>query len=46
MADTADKPARPLGMSLEPLAAESLNGYLLRLAYRLRLEPNRLIRLI
>ncbi|MGW1754574.1 TniQ family protein [Streptomyces mirabilis] len=33
-------------MSLEPLAAESLNGYLLRLAYRLRLESNRLIRLI
>ncbi|MBT2480083.1 TniQ family protein [Streptomyces sp. ISL-94] len=46
MADTADEPARPLGMSLEPLAGESLNGYLLRLAYRLHLEPNRLTRLL
>ncbi|MGW4995436.1 TniQ family protein [Streptomyces mirabilis] len=33
-------------MSLEPLAGESLNGYLLRLAYRLHLEPNRLTRLL
>ncbi|WP_051853140.1 TniQ family protein [Streptomyces aureocirculatus] len=46
MAETANEPARPLGMSLEPLAGESLNGYLLRLAYRLHLEPNRLTRLL
>ncbi|MBT2408833.1 MULTISPECIES: TniQ family protein [unclassified Streptomyces] len=36
---------RPLGRSLDPLPEESLGGYLLRLAHRLRLSPIRLARL-
>jgi hypothetical protein len=37
--------SRPLGRSLDPLPGESLNGFLLRLSYRLRLSPARLARL-
>ncbi|MEV0538107.1 TniQ family protein [Kitasatospora sp. NPDC050463] len=36
---------RPLARSLDPLPGESLGGYLLRLAHRLRLSPIRLARL-
>ncbi|MCT9113776.1 TniQ family protein [Streptomyces mirabilis] len=36
---------RPLGRTLDPLPDESLGGYLLRLAHRLRLSPIRLARL-
>lgn len=37
--------SRPLGRSLQPLPGESLNGFLLRLSYRLRLAPVQLARL-
>jgi hypothetical protein len=37
--------SRPLGRSLLPLPGESLDGFLLRLSYRLRLAPVRLARL-
>lgn len=37
--------SRPLGRSLDPLPGEALNGFLLRLSYRLRLPPVRLARL-
>ena len=37
--------SRPLGRSLQPLPGESLDGFLLRLSYRLRLAPVRLARL-
>jgi hypothetical protein len=37
--------SRPLGRSLQPLPGESLNGFLLRLSYRLHLAPVRLARL-
>jgi TniQ len=37
---------RPLARSLDPLAGESLDGYLLRLAYRLHLSPIKLARWI
>jgi hypothetical protein len=45
--DEASTPPRnrPLPRSLDPLAGESLGGYLLRLAYRLRLSPIRLAHL-
>ncbi len=36
---------RPLTRSLEPLAGESLTGYLLRLSFRLRVSPLQLARL-
>ncbi|MEV6537108.1 TniQ family protein [Streptomyces sp. NPDC051639] len=36
---------RPLGRTLDPLPDESLGGYLLRLAHRLRLSPIRVARL-
>ncbi len=39
---TVTAPRRPLPRSLEPLADESLPGYLLRLAHRLDLSPARL----
>ena len=35
---------RPLARSLDPLAGESLKGYLLRLSYRLRIAPTQLVR--
>ena len=43
-ADSAPAPAglRPLGRSLDPIAGESLDGYLLRLSCRLRVSPVRL----
>ena len=45
----AESPARPIGRplarSLDPLPGESVGGYLLRLACRLRLSPIRLARL-
>ena len=37
--------SRPLGRSLDPLPGESLNGFLLRLSYRLHLSPIRLAQL-
>jgi hypothetical protein len=36
---------RPIGRSLDPMAGESLDGYLLRLSCRLRVSPARLARL-
>lgn len=43
MDETSTNPgSRQLTRSLDPLAGESLGGYLLRLAYRLRLSPIRL----
>ncbi len=43
MAEAPASPGnRPLTRSLDPLTGESLGGYLLRLAYRLRLTPIRL----
>jgi hypothetical protein len=43
MDETSTNPEnRPLTRSLDPLAGESLGGYLLRLAYRLHLSPIRL----
>jgi hypothetical protein len=45
MAESSTAPgSRPLARSLDPLAGESLGGYLLRLGYRLRLSPVRLAR--
>jgi len=46
-ADNTPAPAglRPLGRSLDPIAGESLDGYLLRLSCRLRISPVRLARL-
>ena len=44
MIDASHGP-RPLARSLEPLAGESLAGYLLRLSCRLRVSPLRLARL-
>jgi hypothetical protein len=44
MDDTPTHP-RPLTRSLEPLEGEALNGYLLRLAYRLRITPRQLAHL-
>ncbi|MEV6867703.1 TniQ family protein [Streptosporangium subroseum] len=41
----ANARTRPLARSLDPLAGESLGGYLLRLAYRLHLTPIRLAHL-
>jgi hypothetical protein len=41
----ADVRARPLARSLDPLPEESLGGYLLRLACRLRVAPLRLARM-
>ncbi|MEU5134603.1 MULTISPECIES: TniQ family protein [Streptomyces] len=35
------EPARPLARSLDPLSGESLNGFLLRLSYRLGIAPHR-----
>lgn len=37
--------SRPLGRSLDPLPGESLNGFLLRLSFRLRVPPAHLARL-
>jgi hypothetical protein len=37
--------SRPLGRSLDPLPGEALNGFLLRLSFRLHLSPARLARL-
>jgi hypothetical protein len=37
--------SRSLGRSLDPLPGEALNGFLLRLSFRLRLSPARLARL-
>src|SRR6266508_4985161 len=37
--------SRPLPRSLDPLADESLPGFLLRLAYRLGISPARLVTL-
>jgi hypothetical protein len=34
--------SRPLGRSLDPLPGEALNGFLLRLSFRLRMSPARL----
>jgi hypothetical protein len=45
MAETADLPrARPLGRSLDPLPGESLAGFVLRLAHRLRVSPDHVLR--
>ncbi|MEV0537701.1 hypothetical protein [Kitasatospora sp. NPDC050463] len=41
----AEIPGRSLARSLDPLAGESIGGYLLRLSHRLRLSPIRLARL-
>lgn len=45
MDNTAPASLRPLGRSLDPIAGESLDGYLLRLSCRLRISPARLARL-
>jgi len=42
---TDESSLRPLARSLEPLAGESLGGYLLRLSCRLRVSPVQLARL-
>lgn len=46
MGDPAGVMVRPLGRSLDPLAGESVGGYLLRLAHRLCLSPVELARWI
>ncbi|MGW1354891.1 TniQ family protein [Streptomyces sp. NPDC002409] len=45
MADTPESTSiRPLGRSLDPLPGESLSGYVLRLAHRLRVSPDQIVR--
>ncbi|MFI1169502.1 TniQ family protein [Streptomyces sp. NPDC020801] len=45
MTDTALRPeARPIGRSLDPLEGESLAGFVLRLAHRLHVSPDQLMR--
>jgi hypothetical protein len=46
MPEASPRPAaRPFARSLDPLAGESVGGYLLRLACRLHLTPLRLAQL-
>jgi hypothetical protein len=46
MVNAASAGIRPLARSLDPLAGESLGGYLLRLGHRLHLSPMKLARWI